>query len=67
MLEIECSTIRRGEILNAFDEAGIFVMDPGDESQPLYVNVESLEELMNVRELFGIRKDKSLRIRLRSE
>lgn len=67
MLEIECSTIRRGEILKAFDEAGIFVMDPGDESQPLYVNVESLDELMNVRELFGIRKDKSLRIRLRSE
>lgn len=67
MLELECSTIRRGEILKAFDEAGIFVMDPGDESQPLYVSVNSLDELKNVPELFRIRSDKSLRIKLRSE
>ena len=67
ILEIECSTIKRGEIIQAFDEAGIFVMDPGDDSQPLYVNVQSLEELKNVPELFGIRAGKSLRIKLRSE
>ena len=67
ILEIECSRIKRGEILKAFDEAGIFVMDPGDESLPLYVNVKSLDEVMNVHELFGIRMSKSLRIKLRSE
>ncbi len=67
VLEIECSKIKRGEILNAFDEAGIFVMDPGDESQPLYVNVQSLDEVMNVHELFGIRSSNSLKITLRSE
>ncbi|MBQ3693503.1 MAG: hypothetical protein II884_01865 [Synergistaceae bacterium] len=67
IIEIECSTIKRGEIIQAFDEAGIFVMDPGEDSQPLYVNVNSLDELKNVPELFRIRADKSLRIKLRSE
>ena len=67
IIEIECSRIKRGEMIRAFDNAGIFVMDPGDESKPLYVNVKTLDEVMNVRELFGIRKSKSLKITLRSE
>ena len=67
IIEIECSRIKRGEMIRAFDNAGIFVMDPGDESKPLYVNVKTLDEVMNVRELFGIRKNKSLKITLRSE
>jgi hypothetical protein len=42
-------------------------MDSGDEAKPLYVNVKSLDEIMNIRELFGIRVSESLKITLRSE
>lgn len=67
ILEVECSRIKRREIIHAFNEAGIFVMDSGDEAKPLYVNVKSLDEIMNIRELFGIRVSESLKITLRSE
>ncbi len=33
----------RDDIINSLMDAGIFVMDPGDDSKPFYVNCESLE------------------------
>jgi len=38
----------REKILNSFFDAGIFVMDSGDESEPLHINAESLEPIQKV-------------------
>ena len=49
--EVECSSkILRGEIMDSLIDAGIFVMDPGDDSQPLYVSTESLEAVRKILE-----------------
>lgn len=51
IVEIECSSrILRGEIMASLMDAGIFVMDPGDDEQPLYVSTESLEAVRKVIE-----------------
>ena len=44
MIELETEKKElREKILDSFSETGIFVMDPGDETQPLHINAESLE------------------------
>ena len=51
IIEVECSSkILRGEILNLFMKAGIFVMDPGNESNTLYINSESLDGVRKILE-----------------
>ena len=51
IIEIECSSItKREEITDNLTDAGIFVMDPGDEGQPLYVSSESLEAVRKIIE-----------------
>lgn len=49
--EIDCSSkILRGEILDSLTEAGVFVMDPGEDERPLYVSCETLDEVRRVIE-----------------
>ena len=49
VIEIEAQKSKiREKLLDSFFEAGIFVMDPGDESQPLHINTESLEPIEKV-------------------
>ena len=49
VIEIETQNSNlREKILDAFFDAGIFVMDSGDESQPLHINTESLESIEKV-------------------
>ena len=49
VIEIETQNSKlREKILDAFFDAGIFVMDSGDESQPLHINTESLEPIEKV-------------------
>ena len=44
IVEIETSGEKlRDDIINSLMDAGFFVMDPGDDSKPFYVNCESLE------------------------
>ena len=51
IIEVECSSkILRGEILNLFMKAGIFVMDPGNESNTLFINTESLDDVRKILE-----------------
>ena len=51
IVEVECSSkILRGEIMDSFMDAGIFVMDPGEDDQPLYVSTESLEAVRKILE-----------------
>ena len=51
IVEVECSSkTLRDDIINSFFEANIFVMDPGDDSQPFYVSSESLEAVRKILE-----------------
>lgn len=44
MFEISCPDKKlREAVINKLDSAGLFVMDPGDESQKFYVNTKSFE------------------------
>ena len=36
---------RKPEVLKVFEEAGVFVMDPGDDEQPLYIYTQSLDTI----------------------
>ena len=64
MIEIDCrGKIPREEIINILEDNGLFVMDSGDEEQPLYVNVQSLDEVMNILEPYN----NKLTITVRSE
>ena len=71
IVEAECSSEEmRDDMIDAFTDAGIFVMDPGDSSQPLYVNCESLDEVRSVIEAKSfLRNTKSqyIHITVRSE
>lgn len=51
IVEIDCSGEKlRDDIINLLTDADIFVMDPGDSSQPLYVSCESLEAVRKILE-----------------
>ncbi len=51
IVEVECSgKILREEIMDSLMDAGIFVMDPGEDDQPLYVSTESLEAVRKILE-----------------
>ena len=51
IVEVETSVKRlRDDIIDSLMDAGIFVMDPGDDSQPLYVSCESLEAVSKILE-----------------
>ena len=64
MIELDSrGKIPREAIINILEDAGLFVMDPGDESQPVYVNVQSLDEIMSVVEPYT----QELTITVRSE
>lgn len=71
IVEVECSgKTLRDDIINSFFEANIFVMDPGDDSQPLYVSSESLETVRKILEpKIFLRNTKSqyINITVRSE
>ena len=71
IVEVECSgKTLRDDIINSFFEANIFVMDPGDDSQPLYVSSESLEAVRKILEpKIFLRNTKSqyINITVRSE
>ncbi len=66
IIEIETEDITlREKLLDEFFDAGIFVMDPGDSSQPLYVNTNSLESVEKVLQKFNSKR-KLLKITLKS-
>ena len=71
IVEAECSSASlRDDIINSLMDAGIFVMDPGDEKQPLYVSCESLEAVRKILEpKVFLRNTKSqyIKITVRSE
>ena len=49
VIELETQNIElREKLFNAFSDAEIFVMDPGDESEPLNITTESLEPVSKV-------------------
>ena len=49
IIEVECSSkILREELINLFMNDGIFVMDSGVDSEPLYVNSQSLESVKKI-------------------
>ena len=51
IVEVETSGGKlRDDIISSLTDAGIFVMDPGDSSQPLYVSCESLEAVRKILE-----------------
>lgn len=51
MVEVDCSSkMLREEIVELCTDAGLFVMDPGEDGQPLYVNSDSLEDIRKVIE-----------------
>ena len=51
IVEVECSGKKlRDDIIDSLMDAGIFVMDPGEDSQPLYVSCESLESVRKILE-----------------
>ena len=67
MIELEPrNTELREKILDAFSEAGIFVMDSGDETQPLHINAKSLEPVRKALRSLRIspRQQKELKISL---
>lgn len=66
MIEIETEDINlREKLLEAFFDARIFVMDPGDNSQPLYINATSIEPIEKVLQNFNSKR-KSLKITLKN-
>ena len=71
IVEVECSSrILRGEIMDSLMDAGMFVMDPGDEGQPLYVSTDSIEAVRKLIEpKIFLRNTKSqyIKITVRSE
>ena len=54
-LETEDNALRE-RLLDAFFEAGVFVMDPGDEAQPLYINTDALEPVEKVLSSFASKR-----------
>ena len=46
-IETKKSNIRE-KLLDAFFDANIFVMDPGDDELPLYINIENLEPVRKI-------------------
>ena len=49
IIELETQNAElREKLLDALFDEGVFVMDPGDDSQPLYINTESLEPIERV-------------------
>ena len=56
MVEISCSDKKlREDVINKLDSEGLFVMDPGGESEKFYVNTESLDVIHKVLEpLFSV-------------
>ena len=67
IIELELgSKILREEIINLFMDAGIFVMDPGDNSLPLYVNAVSLEPIRKMLESYTALRN-TIKITVRSE
>lgn len=60
------SKIAREEMIDSFMAAGIFVMDPGDDKLPIYVNTESLDAVRKILEpKLSLRN--SIKITVRSE
>ena len=57
------SKIPRGKIIALLEDAGVFVMDPGDDNLPLSMNVQSLEPVIKILEPLN----NSLKITVRSE
>ena len=56
----------RDSLMDSFMRAGIFVMDPGDDDMPLYVNTLTLEPVRKILEpLISIRK--SINVKILSE
>ena len=48
-IEIETENSKKREkLLDAFFDSNIFVMDPGDEELPLYINIETLEPIQKI-------------------
>lgn len=68
IIELECeSKIIREEMIKIFDSSGIFVMDPGDDEMPLYINTNSLEAVRKVIEPLKNSLKQSIKITVRSE
>lgn len=64
MIELDIGgKIPRETIINILEDNGLFVMDPGEETKPLYVSVNSLDEIMKILEPYS----KMLNITVRSE
>ena len=64
MIELDSrGKIPREEIINTLEDNGLFVMDPGDDTQPFYVNVQSLDEVRGIIEPYS----HGLTITVRSE
>lgn len=57
------SKMNRKDVINLLEDAGIFVMDSGDEDMPLSMNVTSLETVRKILEPLN----SSLKITVRSE
>ena len=54
MIELDTKgKISRETIISILEDNGLFVMDPGDDAQPLSVNVESLDEVMGILEPYA--------------
>ena len=64
MIELDTrGKIPRETLIDSLEDNGLFVMDPGDESQPVFVNVQSLDEVMQTIEPYA----QELTITVRSE
>ena len=64
MIELDCGgTISREEVIDVLEAEGFFVMDSGEESQPLYVNADSLDEIAELLKPYH----RMLKITVRSE
>ena len=70
-VEVACSSrILREEMMTLFTEAGLFVMDPGEDDKPLYVSCETLDAIRGVIEAKSFvrnTKKQYIRITVRSE
>ncbi len=71
MIEVETSGKKlRDDIINSLMDAGIFVMDPGDDSKPFYVSCESLEavrESLEPEKFIRNTKNQFINITVRSD
>ena len=68
IVEIESKNERiREKVFSDFLEAGIFVMDPGENNLPLYVHTKSLDNVRKVLEPYYSVINSKITITIKSE